>query len=43
MALDNYLRDVKKRITEVRMLHIGLGDHRWLLMDEPGGCNGPIL
>jgi hypothetical protein len=33
MALGNYLRDVKKRITEVRMLHIGLGDYRWLLMD----------
>ena len=33
MALDNYLRDVKKRITEVRMLHIGLGDRRWLFMD----------
>lgn len=31
--MKQYLHDVKKRITEVQMLHIGLGDHRWLLMD----------
>lgn len=34
--MKQYLHDVKKRITEVRMLHIGLGDHRWLLMDVTG-------